>query len=299
MKVLILVTVVSLLVLPGWSQGVESLGVNPETGLAEIRVNLPGLPEDAKSLVMVLIPAGTFTMGSPADEQGRRDKNEWLPHEVTITEAFYLGKYEATQAQWKTVMGSNPALYNGKPNHPVEHVSWNDCQSFIEKLNTLENGTFRLPTEAEWEYACRAGTTTRFSFGDALVCPDLWDYCAMANEYMWWGGNDSFRSNVSGTKEIGLKLPNPWGLHDMHGNVWEWCSDGWERPYIRGPQVDPQGSEDGLFRRMRGGGWGSSAVQCRSAYGAGHVPDGRTSLMGLRLVREYESESTVESFTRY
>ena len=257
-----------------------------------IIVDLPGLPVGAKPLEMVCIPAGTFTMGSPSDERGRYSW-EWSPHAVTITEPFYLGKYEVTQAQWAAVMGSNPAgssSYGVGDDYPVHYVSWNDCQSFIETLNGMGLGTFRLPTEAEWEYACRAETDTRFSFGDALECADEGDsYCAIMDEYMWWRGNRTYGGEQDGSKEVGRKLPNPWGLYDMHGNLWEWCSDWWEGPSARGAQVDPQGPSTGSYRVLRGGGWGYGAQYCRSASRSGTSPGYRryNYVLGVRVLRSY------------
>ncbi len=240
-------------------------------------------------LEMVKIPAGTFTMGSPSDERGRYPR-EGPQHVVTLTQPFYLGKYEVTQAQWEAVMGmgSNPSRSGGKPNHPVEQVSWDDCQAFIEKLNGMGLGTFRLPTEAEWEYACRAGTDTRFSFGDALECSDSNSYCALMDEYVWWGGNRTYGEEQDGSKEVGRKLPNPWGLYDMHGNVFEWCSDRYGS-YRSDPQVDPQGSASSMPgpRVVRGGYWGGYALYCRSALRIIDSPDYRFYHLGLRLVREY------------
>ena len=260
-----------------------------------ITIELPGLPENAKMLEMVLIEPGTFTMGSPKDERGRSDR-EWPPHEVNITKPFYVGVYEVTQAQWEAVMGSGShhSKFRGKPDNPVEKVSWHACQKLIKRLNALGEGTFRLPTEAEWEFACRAGTDTRFFFGDALECADTGEeYCETADKHMWWSGN-----NDSGeTKEVGLKLSNPWGLYDIHGNVSEWCSDRWEAPYQRGPQTDPEGPSSTWFSRIwplsnrvnRGGSiyHGFGACECRSA--SRHYEqriDFHWSL-GFRLVREY------------
>lgn len=243
-------------------------------------IDLPNLPEETKKMEMVLIKAGSFMMGSSKEEPGRTDF-EWPLHKVTITKSFYMGKYEVTQAQWEAVMGRNPSYFRGKPNHPVEKVPWRTCQKFIRRLNALGQGVFRLPTEVEWEYACRAGTETQFSFGDSAE---------NAAKYMWWRGNNKLNE----TKEVGLKLPNPWGLHDMHGNVLEWCSDRWELPYERGTQIDPKGPPSGssfffLFtnRVMRGGGIGSRAQDCRSSWrGREQSMDFHYSL-GFRLVREY------------
>ena len=234
---------------------------------------------------MVLIELGTFQMGSLETERGR-DANEGPIHEVTLTRSFYIGKYEITQAQWQAVTGVNPSEESGiGDNLPVYGVSWDDCQSFIEQLNALGLGTFRLPTEAEWEYACRAGSDTRFSFGDALECSDSTSYCALLDEYMWWGGNNTYSGNVDGTKKVGLKLPNPWGLYDMHGSVHEWCSDWWENSSDRGSQVDPQGPSTGSTRVGRGGDFIDNAGDCRSAYRTYDPPDGRYYNSGFRLVR--------------
>ena len=158
--VAVLIGVALTLTLPKFldAQGVRGLGINAETGLQEIRVNIPGLPEEAKPLDMVRIPAGTFLMGSPPDERGRDNTkgSELSQCRVTIERVFYLGKYEVTQAQWQAVMGGNPPYFKGS-DLPVEHVSWNDIQEFIKKLNARSGKGFRLPTEAEWEYACREG----------------------------------------------------------------------------------------------------------------------------------------------
>ena len=263
----------------------DYLVANPaaKTNLEVIQVKLPSLPKGAKPLAMVKIPAGTFTMGSPSDERGRASKEE--QHVVTITEAFYLGKYEVTQTQWESVMGSNPARsssYGVGDDNPVHYVSWDDCQTFIENLNGTGQGTFRLPTEAEWEYACRAGTDTRFSFGDALGCDDSCGFCDLQNQYMVWCGNAN-----DGSEAVGSKLPNPWGLYGMHGNLFEWCSD-WYGSYPSGPQVDPQGGlSKGSDRVLRDGYWRSHALFCRSAHRGSASPDDRHYGIGLRLVRKY------------
>jgi formylglycine-generating enzyme required for sulfatase activity len=259
------------------SPDADRSGVLPVKSVETMTVELPALPEGARKLEMVLISPGTFTMGSPEDERGRSDK-EWLPHTVTISQPFYLGKYEVTQAQWKAVMGSMPkskAMVIG-PNHPVGKVSWNGCQKFIKRLDALAQGTFRLPTEAEWEYACRAGTTTQYSFGDTLE---------HADQYMWWSGNN----DPNGAKEVGLKLPNPWGLFDMDGNVSEWCSDRWEAPHEREPQTDPKGPS-GWFHTWltnhvnRGGSFFLGAQACRAASRHYEQSIDYHYTLGLRLV---------------
>jgi len=250
-----------------------------------ITIDLPSLSKDAKKLDMVLIKPGSFMMGSPRNERGRSN-NEWSSHKATITKPFYMGKYEVTQAQWEAVMGSKShrSKFRGRPNNPVEKVSWWACQLFIRQLNALGKGTFRLPTEAEWEYACRAGTETRFSFGSSSE---------VTNEYMWWSGNN----DLNGTKEVGLKSPNPWGLYDMHGNVSEWCSDLWEAPHRRGNRTDPKGPFPSWFSRVwplsnhvnRGGSiyYGFGACECRSASRHYEQAIDFHYSLGFRLVREY------------
>ena len=253
---------------------------NNNTAPKEIRIDLPKLPADATPLEMVLIPAGKFTMGSPVDEPGRRAEWEWAPHEVTISKPFYMGKYEVTQAQWEAVTGVKPYSkhFVVGPNHPVAKPSWMLCRSFVKKLNRLGEGTFRLPTEAEWEYACRAGTNTRYFFGDSTEDAD---------RYMWWSGNN----DSGGAKEVGGKLPNPWGLHDTLGNVSEWCADMWEAPHARGSQTDPL-PEPKFFstpltnRVFRGGHYSDDAGQSRAAVRFREQQIDFHSSLGLRVVRE-------------
>jgi formylglycine-generating enzyme required for sulfatase activity len=244
-----------------------------------ITVHLDALPGAAIKLEMVLIQPGLFMMGSSMEERGRSD-NEWPLNEVSITKPFYMGKYEVTQAQWDAVMGKNPSYFHGMPDHPVEKVTWRACQKFIKRLNSLGQGTFRLPTEAEWEYACRAGSETQFFFSDSLE---------NADKYMWWEGNNE----PKGTKEVGLKLPNLLGLYDMHGNVQEWCSDRWELPNERGSQIDPMGPSSGSSffflwtnRVFRGGGFKSRAQDCRASFRSREQSIDFHYSLGFRLVRE-------------
>ena len=186
-------------------------------------VSLPG----GTAMEFVWIEPGLFLMGSSASEEGRSD-DEGPQHRVTISKGFWLGKHEITQAQWKSVMGNNPSKFRGE-NQPVEQVSWDDVQQFVRKLNQAEGEPrYRLPTEAEWEYACRAGTTSRWSFGDDE---------RQLGDYAWYSGNNS----PNRTKEVGKKRPHPWGLYDMHGNVWEWCQD-WFGSYSSASQIDPTAS---------------------------------------------------------
>ena len=198
-----------------------------------------------------LIRAGRFVMGSPKTEKDG-GKDERPVHEVEISRPFYLGVFEVTCAQWKQVMGTLPAESRGGTTEPVSGVTWAECETFIRKLAEQGYGTFRFPTEAEWEYACRAGSTTRFYWGDD---PD----CSEAGAYAWHKGNANGR-----THPVGQKKPNAWGLYDMSGNVWEWCSD-WYGPYAAGRRVDPKGPKTGKSHVMRGNGrrWGPK--YCRSA----------------------------------
>ncbi len=240
---------------------------DPRSGTVEV-VDL----DKGVTLELVWIPKGAFLMGSPEDEQGRWD-SEGPQHEVTLRRGFWLGKYPVTQAQWKAVMGNNPSNFTGDGRLPVEQVSWEYCQEFITKLNARLEGAFRLPSEAEWEYACRAGTQTRFYWGDD---PDE----TIIKDYAWYYGNSGHR-----THPVGEKLPNAWGLYDMSGNVWEWCEDDWHNPYEGAPDdgsawVDiPRGSD----RVGRGGGWDYDPRICRSACRFGGTPGNRIDCLGFRL----------------
>ena len=202
----------------------------------------------------ILIPAGSFMMGCNNNFEYCDSYSGDTPrHRITISKPFYMGKYEVTQDQWVSVMGSNPSKFKSKTN-PVEQVSWDDVQIFIHKLNQDE-GTkkYRLPTEAEWEYACRAGTITTYFFGDEKN---------KLGQYVWFNKNSGRR-----THSVGQLKPNAWGLYDMHGNVDEWCQDGYsEDYYARSPSIDPKGGGAVKGRRfLRGGSWSSPAGDCRSA----------------------------------
>jgi formylglycine-generating enzyme required for sulfatase activity len=214
----------------------------------------------------VLIPAGTFMMGS---QDG--DKDEQPVHQVTISKPFYLGKYEVTQAQWEAVMGRNPSNFTGDPQRPVENVSWEDVQEFIRLLNVAAKSTrFRLPTEAEWEYAARAGMMTAYSFGDDV---------GQLGEYAWYAENSG-----KTTHPVGQLKPNLWGLYDMYGNVWEWVQD-WYAAYTADAAVNPAGPPSSSHRVNRGGSWLDVARCCRSAFRAFDLPGYRGGLLGFRLVR--------------
>jgi formylglycine-generating enzyme required for sulfatase activity len=259
------------------------------------------LPDDTP-LFLLKVPAGTFLMGSPPDERGR-SMYEGPQHQVTLTRPFFIGKLEVTQEQWVALMGSNPSENAAcGPNCPVENVSWSDiCGSgaacgdspgFIKALNdhlvaTGQHGAglFRLPTEAEWEYAARAGTTTRFAHGDVLECDDQCGACAAHDPYLWWCGN------AGGTTHPGKqKQANPFGLHDMHGNVLEWVNDWWTSAYPAGPVIDPQGPESGAERVLRGGGFFFYSQYSRSAYRAPASPETREVHYGFRVARSESFE---------
>ena len=220
-------------------------------------------------LEMILIPAGKFKMGSPLSEDGRNNVFE-RQHEVTLTKSFYIGKYEVTQEQGVAVMGGNPSLKTKGAKLPVTDVSWNACQDFIKKLNPKTNGGFRLPTEAEWEYACRAGTTTAYSFGDRITPKDA-------------------NYKLSPIVPVGSYKPNEFGLYDMHGNVSEWCQDLIEDYPVR-PVTDPKGParrEGGLggYRIFRGGHFQSSPDSVRSSERRDWVPNDRLNYIGFRLAK--------------
>jgi formylglycine-generating enzyme required for sulfatase activity len=217
---------------------------------------------------LVLIPTGEFMMGSPDSEKGRPPL-EGPQHKVKITKPFYLGKCEVTQAQWQRVMGNNPSTFKGSDKLPVENVSWNDCQEFVKKVSAMGQGVCRLPTEAEWEYACRAGTTTPFYSGDDDGSLD---------RIAWYGDNSGDK-----THEVGGKSANAFGLYDMSGNVFEWCSDTYA-PYANGEEKDPAGPDTGEGRDLRGGCWGSIPQDCRSANRYRFTPDYRLNLIGFRVV---------------
>jgi formylglycine-generating enzyme required for sulfatase activity/predicted Ser/Thr protein kinase len=244
----------------------------PPTGSA------PKAIKNAIGMEFVLVPAGKFQMGSPKTE-AKRSSDEGPQHEVTIGAPFYLGKYEVTQGEWAAVMGNNPSYFKGDDRLPVENVSWNDCQEFITRLNARKDGyVYRLPSEAEWEYACRAGTTTPFSFGKTLTT-------VQAN----YNGNYPYGDGPQGeyrnkTTRVGSFPANAWGLCDMHGNVWEWCQDGWHENYDGAP-TDGSAWEVGSdnLRVVRGGSWGDLAFNCRAANRDRFAPDGRSFSVGVRL----------------
>ena len=262
---------------------------------------------------MVRINGGTFTMGSPANERGRYDDE--IQHQVTVS-SFYMGKYQVTQKEYREVMGVNPSVFKGD-NLPVENVTWFDAVEYCNKLSQKEgltpvytitgrtpaagypitaatvtanwnNNGYRLPTEAEWEYACRAGTTTRYwsgndetSLAGKANVADLTLKEIFGDDLEYWV---NIRDGFAGTSPVGSFSANPWGLYDMHGNVFEWCWD-WYGYYANEAQINPRGAVSGVCRVIRGGSWSYDGQYLRSAYRGVDDPDGRDDGLGFRLVR--------------
>jgi formylglycine-generating enzyme required for sulfatase activity len=220
---------------------------------------------------MVFVEVGTFVMGCTDDECWDDGKEE-PAHQVTLTNDYYIGKYEVTQKQWKAVMGTNPSYFKGD-NLPVENVSWDDIQRFIVKLNEMIGRNYRLPTEAEWEYAARGGNQN-----------DEYKYSGSNNidEVAWYGAYSGGNSSEI-THPVGTKAPNKLGIYDMSGNVWEWCQD-WYGDYTDAPQTNPQGPAEGLNRVLRSGSWVSTAECCRVSNRIGYTSDYKDDYGGFRLV---------------
>lgn len=216
---------------------------------------------------MVYVEGGTFIMGATS-EQGSDAREEEKPvHKVTLS-SFSIGKYEVTQAEWEAVMGNNPSHFTGNNQRPVEQVSWNECKEFVRKLNAMTGRRFRLPTEAEWEYAARGGNRSQ-------------SYKYAGSNYQdivaWYKNNSS-----PATHSVGTKSPNELGLYDMSGNVWEWCQD-WYVIYSNNSQYNPTGPASGSLRVFRGGSWGGDARYCRVAYRSYYSPGSRSTDLGFRL----------------
>ena len=255
--------------------------INPPKPRANTNVNInpqSSFTEDLGNgvkLEMIAIPRGTFWMGSPANE-AERDDDEGPQHLVTVP-SFFMGKYPLTQAQYQAIMGNNPSYFKGN-NRPVERVSWDDAVLFCQKLSQRTGKNYRLPSEAEWEYACRAGTKTPFSFGDNITT-DLVNY----------DGNYPYKSAPKGkyrdqTTDVGTFPPNPFGLYDMHGNVWEWCQDDWHENYTNAPTDGSSwNSLSGRTKLLRGGSWYRGAGYCRSASRDENSRDARTLNCGFRV----------------
>jgi formylglycine-generating enzyme required for sulfatase activity len=239
------------------------------------RLELPVETTNSIGMKLLLIPPGDFVMGSPSGEEGRRD--EETLHLVTLTKAFYMAKTEVTQEQWTAVMGENPSFFEGDQ-LPVETVNWEEAVEFCRKLSEKEGTKYRLPTEAEWEYACRAGTTTPFHTGPTIST----DQANYHGDYTYGAGQKGeYRDS---TTDAGSFAPNAWGLCDMHGNVWEWCED-WYGDYADGESSDPTGPAEGELRVVRGGCWINFPAICRSANRGQTAPGSWNFNFGLRVVR--------------
>jgi formylglycine-generating enzyme required for sulfatase activity len=230
------------------------------------------------SLTLVLIPAGEFDMGSPMEEL-KRDNDE-AQHHIKLTKPFYMGKFEVTQLQYRVIMSENPSKFGGDK-LPVDNVNWYEAARFLKKLSDKTGMKFRLPTEAEWEYACRAGTKTAFNTG-TTIDSDLANYDA----------TEPYADGIIGkylkrTTEVGSYKPNAFGLYDMHGNVWEWCSDIYDEDYYKvTPLTDPKGQAEGKPKVIRGGAWNEEAYKCRSADRNHRWPKDNQPMIGFRVVMD-------------
>lgn len=235
----------------------------------ELVVDLP----NGVKMEFVLIPPGDFLRGSPDDDEMACQRREFPQRRIRITKAFYMAKYPTTQQQWQAVMGGNPSRFTDNPRNPVEGVSWVDInERFLPAMqpHAPRGMTFNIPSEAQWEYACRAGTTTRYYFGDKLTAEQA-----------------NFNQTLRHTTPVGSYPPNAWGLHDMHGNVWEWCQDWRDGIFYRtSPSDDPVHTTPGTYRILRGGSWRDSEVRCRSAYRNYEPPTESSSRYSVRLILE-------------
>ena len=245
----------------------------------EITVDLPG----GATMDLVWIAPGTFVMGTTDEQVALLSsmgilESAWVDqekpaHQVTITQGFYMGKYEITQGQWEAVMGQGQ--FETTSNYPVTGITWDDIQQFIHVLNEAAgNSLYRLPTEAEWEYAYRGGTNTLWPSGDDM---------SQVGDYAWYVDN-AWNTGLQYARPVGTKLPNPWGLYDVHGNVWEWCQD-WYGDYLIGAQIDPIGPASGWARVFRGGSFYDVARITRSATRNNYTPGDHFNYLGFRLLR--------------
>jgi formylglycine-generating enzyme required for sulfatase activity len=258
----------------GTASGFEQSG---PTGDRPVKAKQPSFTNE-QGMTFVYIAPGEFMMGS---DKGA--PNERPVHQVKITQGFYFQTTAVTQGQWEAVMGTRPWERRHRAptgaEYPAVGVSWDDAAKFAATLSGKSERTYRLPTEAEWEYACRAGTTTEFCFGDDP---------AGLSDYGWYADN-TVKLGQEHAQPVGLKKPNPWGLYDMHGNVWEWCADYYsEEYYAQSPVADPAGPESGYPRVLRGGAYDQPPRYCRSAIRIKYFADNRYEYIGFRLLAEAE-----------
>ena len=258
----------------------ESDGAVPKFSVGfdgdRLSLNLePLLGEKGTKMEFVQIPDGEFIMGSESGEAGRYT-HEGPVHKVKISKPFCIGVSEVTQKQYVAIMGDNPSSF-AISNNPVETINWSDANKFCKKMSTITKNIVTLPTEAQWEYACRAGSSTVYCFGDDS---------SLLSDYAWYNDNSGEK-----THSVGQKKPNALGLYDMHGNVWEWCQDWYDSDYYKNStSVDPKGRSTGSTRILRGGGWMSGPRDCRSAYRLGSDPDYRWYGIGFRVVLSVSSQ---------
>ena len=271
--------------LGGVSNWVDYVRIPVTNGINTNRLIDPNPPSG-----LVWIPAGSFTMGSPTSEAGR--VSDEVEHTVTLTKGFYMGKYEVTQSQYLAVVGSNPSYFTGDLNRPVEQVNWTDATNYCSLLTQADrlagrvpsDWGYRLPTEAEWEYACRAGTTTALHFGSAI-------HGGMANFHSYWEYDAAIGEiyvaspvgHLDRTTTVGSYAANGFAVHDLHGNVWEWCQD-WYGTYPTGTVVDPTGPNSGSDRVRRGGSWDNHGRNCRAAVRFSFNPTYWNDHVGFRVV---------------
>jgi sulfatase modifying factor 1 len=292
-RIKIFIIIVSMFLIPACSSAPESnkhqsaiISEQSQASVAPIKKFAGDFPTtnpppkqytNALGMDFVYIPAGTFMMGSPSYEYKRRSDEP--QHEVTLSTGYYIQATEVTQGQWQKVMGENPSEFdNCGDKCPVEDVTWYETQDFIGKLNSHAGAkVYRLPTEAEWEYACRAGTDTPFAFGNCLSTNQA-NFSGMRP----YADCPHLGGERSRTLPVASLQPNPWGIYDMHGNVWEWCQD-WKGPYPPKPAVDPVGPSFGIVRIYRGGGQNDPANFCRSAIRGRYKPEKKSGSLGFRL----------------
>jgi len=266
------------------------------TASAAIQLSRGDTLVNSFGMELIYIPAGQFMMGSRETPEEvvntEGGKVEWYRrehpiHKVRISRGFYMGTTELTQGQYQAVMKENPSKYRGD-DLPVENITWNDAVRFCERLSKIEKRTYRLPTEAEWEYACRAGTDMRFAFGDDYdAVYRFMNYCDSSNTGGYWWQDKEHNDGFDRTSPVKTFEPNGFGLYDMHGNVWEYCSDWYHHDYYQiSPAVDPKGPASGQYRILRGGSWHDGPAYCRAAFRNRNEPDYTCDDNGFRVVLE-------------